>query len=147
MCIAQSADIFGTGLVAGALVMGSFAVQPAAAKLDASSHVVLRQHLIRRLSKLMPALMLLPVGACIAASIFCRTTVLWLLNAFGGALSLATIGITVAINAPLNRRFARWGPHEPPYDWDRSVRRWNAANSLRTATALAAFVCAILAGS
>jgi len=91
--------------------------------------------------------MLLPVFAAIGALTLCRESVLFTLDAVGLTLSLATIGITVAINAPLNRRFARWGPHEPPYDWDRSVRRWNAANSLRTATALAAFVCAILAGS
>jgi hypothetical protein len=31
MCIAQPADIFGTGLVAGAIMMGAFAVHPAAA--------------------------------------------------------------------------------------------------------------------
>jgi len=29
MCIAQAADIFGTGLVAGTFVMGAFAVHPA----------------------------------------------------------------------------------------------------------------------
>lgn len=37
MCVAQAADIFATGVVAGAFVMGSFAVHPAAARLGASS--------------------------------------------------------------------------------------------------------------
>jgi len=46
VCIAQAADIFGTGLVAGAFVMGAFAVHPAAARLDPAPHVLLRQELI-----------------------------------------------------------------------------------------------------
>ena len=61
MCIAQAADIFGTGLVAGAFVMGAFAVHPAAASLDPAPHVALRQELIRRLSRFLSPFMLLPV--------------------------------------------------------------------------------------
>jgi hypothetical protein len=38
MCIAQAADIFGAGLVAGAFFMGAFAVHPAAARLDVWPH-------------------------------------------------------------------------------------------------------------
>ena len=147
MCIVQSIDVFATGLVSGVFLTGSFAVHPAAAGLDASSHFLLRQQLIQRLSKLMPPLMLLPVAACIAAFIFCPTSVSWPTNTLSGVLSLATIGITTAVNVPLNRRFARWNPTALPCDWERSVRRWNAAHSARTAAAVAAFVCAIFAGS
>ena len=146
MCIAQAADIFGAGLVAGTFVMGSFAVHPAAARLNPSPHVLLRQELIRRLSKFMPPIMLLPVVASIGAMTVCRTSVLWALEALGLALSLATIGITVAINGPLNRRFALWSPEALPQDWQSHVDRWNVAHSARTTTALLAFVCTILAG-
>lgn len=76
MCIAQAADIFGAGLVAGAFVMGSFAVHPATARLNASPHVLLRQELLRRLSKFMPPIMLFPVVASISAMTLCRTSVL-----------------------------------------------------------------------
>jgi hypothetical protein len=41
MCITQAVDIFGTGIVAGAFVMGAIGVHPAAARLDASTHVLL----------------------------------------------------------------------------------------------------------
>jgi uncharacterized membrane protein len=146
MCIARSIDVFATGLVAGVFLMGSFAVHPAAARLDASSHVLLRQQLIQRLSKLMPPLMLLPVAACIIVFIFCRASVSWPINTLACALSLATVGITVAVNVPLNRCFARWSPGALPSNWQRLVRRWNAAHSARTAIAVAAFVCAIFAG-
>lgn len=54
MCAAATLSILGTGIVAGAFVMGTLAVRPAAAALDPAPHLVLRQQLIRRLSKIMP---------------------------------------------------------------------------------------------
>ena len=145
MCVAQAADIFGAGIVAGAFLMGSFAVHPAAARLNTSPHVLLRQELIRRLGRWMPPFMLLPVLASTVAIMLCRTSVSWTRDALGLALSLATIGITVAINAPLNRRFAGWSPEALPQDWQSYVDRWNVVHSARTMTALVAFVCAIFA--
>ena len=147
MCLAQAADVFGAGIVAGAFFMGTLAIHPAAARLDASAHVLLRQELIRRLARYMPPFMLLPVVASAAATMFCRTSVLWVLDALGLAFSLATIGITVAVNAPLNRRFARWSPLAPPPDWESYIDRWNVAHVARTTAALAAFACAVLAGT
>jgi len=144
MCVVQAADIFGAGLVAGAFVMGTFAVHPAAARLAASPHVLLRQKLIRRLSRWMPPFMFLPVVASIGAMALCGTSVIRLLDAVGSALSLATIGITVALNAPLNRHFAHWYPEALPHDWQSHVDRWNVAHSARTVTSLGAFVCTIL---
>ena len=125
--------------------MGTFAVHPAAGRLDAAAHLRLRQELIRRVSKLMPPIMFLPVVTSIGAMTLCRTSVLWVLDALGLALSLTTIGITGAINAPLNRRFAGWLPGALPRDWQSDVDRWNVAHSARTATAVAAFLCAIFA--
>jgi uncharacterized membrane protein len=147
MCITQAVDIFGTGIVADAFVMGTIAVHPAGAKLDAAAHVILRQELIRRLQRFLPPFMLLPLPASIAAIALCRASVLSPLDALGCALSVATIGITAAVNAPLNRRFARWSPDALPRDWKRDIHRWNVAHSIRMTSALGAFASAILAGS
>ena len=125
--------------------MGTFAVHPAARRLDAAAHFRLRQELIRRLSKFMPPIMFLPVVTSIGAMTLCRSSVLWVLDALGLALSLTTIGITGAINAPLNRGFAGWLPDALPRDWQSYVDRWNVTHSARTATAVAAFLCAIFA--
>ena len=138
MCLAQVADVFGTGIVAGVFYMGWISVHPAAATLDASAHLQLRQELILRLARFLPLFMFLSVVASIAAMLLCRTSVAWGLDALGWALSLATIGITIVVNAPLNRRFARWVPDALPEDWETYVDRWNAAHSARTTTALAA---------
>src|SRR5215468_5663475 len=123
MCLTQAADIFGTGIVAGAFVMGAIAVHLAFARLDASHQIVLRQEMIRRLQLFLPPFMLLPIPASIAALTLCRASVSRPLDALGCALSLATIGITVAVNAPLNRRFASWSPDALPRDWKRDVHR------------------------
>ena len=147
MCITQAADIFGTRIVAGAFVMGAIAVHPAVARLDASHHIILRQEMIRRLQSFLPPFMLLPIPASIAALTLCRATVSWPLDALGCALSVATVGITVAVNGPLNRHFARWSPDALPRDWQRYVRRWNLAHSIRTTVALGAFACAIFAAN
>ena len=147
MCIRQAADIFGTGIVAGTFLMGTIAVRPAFARLDASHHIVLRQEMIRRLQLFLPPFMLLPIPASIAALTLCRATVSWPLDALGCALSVATVGITVAVNGPLNRSFARWSPNALPRDWQRYVRRWNLAHSIRMGVALGAFACAIFAAS
>jgi uncharacterized membrane protein len=91
--------------------------------------------------------MLLPIPASLGALALCRTTVSWRLDAIGCVLSLGTIGITVAVNAQLNRRFARWSLSALPSDWQGQVRRWNRAHFMRMMTALGAFACAVLAES
>ena len=147
MCITQAADILGTGIVAGTFLMGTFAVHPAFARLNASHHIVLRQEMIRRLQVFLPAFMLLPIPTSVAALTLCRASVSWPLDALGCALSVATVGITVVVNGPLNRRFARWSPDALPRDWQRYVRRWNLAHSIRMAVAVGAFACAIFAAT
>lgn len=145
MCLAQAVNVFGTGVVAGAFMMGGFAVHPAAARLGPSAHVLLRQELIRRLARWMPLFMFLPVFASVGSMMLCRTSVFWTLDVLGLALSLTTIGITVGVNVPLNRQFAAWSLDALPQGWESYVSRWNRSHTARTVTAVAAFVCAILA--
>jgi uncharacterized membrane protein len=131
--------------VAGAFYIGAVAIHPAAERLDGPAHRLLRQELIRRLQRALPPFMLLPLPAVIGALARCHASISRPLDVLGFALSLATIAITVAVNAPLNRRFARWSPEALPSDWKSLIRRWNIAHSSRTTTAVGAFVCSILA--
>src|SRR5215470_798857 len=108
ICMVQAVEVFATGLVGGIFVMSTFAVLPAAAKLDASAHVLMRQHLARPLSKFMPPLMLIPIVASIGAVTVCRTSVSLALDGLACFLSLATLAITLVVNGPLSRHFARW---------------------------------------
>ena len=146
MCIAQAIDVFATGLVAGVFVMGTFAVLPAASRLEGPAHVLLRQHLIGRLSRFMPPLMLFPIAASVGALALCPSSVSFTFDMLGCALSLAMIGVTVAVNGPLSRRVGTWNPDALPRDWQRDIRRWNIAHSMRMVAAVGAFACAIVGG-
>jgi uncharacterized membrane protein len=143
MCLAQAVDAFCTGIVTGGFVMGSLAVHPAAEALDPPAHLRVRQELIQRLAKFWPPFMLVPILAVPAALTWCRGTVSVPIDVLGLTLSIATVGITLSINAPLNRRFARWTDDALPSDWHRQIRRWNAAHAMRMTTAVGAFVCTI----
>jgi hypothetical protein len=146
MCYAQAADVFCTGIVAGGFTMGAIAVHPAAGALAASPHMQFRQELIRRLSKLWPPFMLAPIVAAPLALTWCRGAVDSSMDLVGLLLSFLTVGITVVINAPLNRRFARWSGDTLPVGWHEQIERWNTAHMLRMISSLGAFVCAIVAG-
>lgn len=145
ICIVQAVEVFATGLVAGIFAMSAFGVLPAAAKLDTSAHILMRQHLGRPLSKFMPPLMLIPIAASIGAVTICRTSVSSALDEFACFLSLATVAITVVVNGRLSRHFARWKCEALPRDWQREIRRWNIAHFVRMVASVGAFVCAILA--
>jgi uncharacterized membrane protein len=144
--IARELNTLGTGILAGALLMSTLGLRPAAAMLEAAQQVFLRQQLIQRLSKLMPPFMLLPIAASSVILVFHGTSGDWPIAAAGWAFSVSTVGITVIVNVPLNRRFARWSSSEFPEDWQIYVRRWDRANSIRFILALAAFACAVISG-
>ncbi|MET4004372.1 putative membrane protein [Arthrobacter sp. UYCu511] len=60
----------------------------------------------------------------------------------GAALALASFGITVARNVPLNNALARVAPDslESAAQWTAFERRWSTANLLRGSTAVAATI-------
>ena len=145
MCMVQAIEVFATGLVAGIFVMSAFAVLPAAAKLDDSAHVLMRQHLTRPLSRFIPPLLLLPIAASIGGVTLCRASVSLIFDTLACFLSLATVAITVVVNGSLSRRFAQWDSEALPRDWQREIRRWNIAHFVRMVASVGAFVCAILA--
>jgi len=145
-----------TGIVAGAFVMGTFGMRSAAAALEPRSHLVLRQHLIRRLSRIMPVLMLGAIATTGAALVFsppsAALTSVNLLSketalrglAFG--LSLAILVQTITVNSPINNLFLGWSAETLPADWQKYVRRWNTADSVRLAMGLIAFGSTLLGG-
>jgi len=146
MCMAQMVDVFATGIVAGAFTIGTFAMHPAAARLDPAHHIIFRQELIRRLSRFLPPFMLTPLVVVPLAMTLCRSSIAVSVAAASLVLSLTTVGITVMINAPLNRQFAKWTPEALPSDWPEDIRRWDRAHTLRMTTAAGAFASAIVAG-
>jgi len=136
-------SIFATGIMAGAFVFATAGLRPAVAALGATEHVLARQQLIRRLSRVMPILMLFSV-ACTGGALW--TTEMqseWGSQLLAFLLSISTFLITLGVNVPLNIRFLTWSPDAPPVDWRRHVQRWNAADSVRLVAAVSAFAAAL----
>jgi uncharacterized membrane protein len=136
-------SIFATGIMAGAFVFATAGLRPAVAALGATEHVLARQHLIRRLSRVMPVLMLFSV-ACSGGALWTTETQ----SRYGShlvafLLSISTFLITLRVNVPLNIRFLTWSPEAPPADWRRHVQQWNAADSVRLVAAVGAFAAAL----
>ena len=131
-------------------------MRSAAAALDSGSQLVLRQHLIGQLSKIMPVLMLCSIVATGAALVFSaplpdlssvnllsKQTALRGL-AFG--LSLAMLVQTITVNRPINKLFLGWSVETLPADWQKYVRRWNTADSVRLTMGLIAFGATLAGG-
>ena len=149
---------FTTGVVAGAFVMGTFGMRSAAAALEPGSQLVLRQHLIRRLSKVMPVLMLCAIATTGAALVFSPpsadlTSVSLLpretaLRGLAFGLSLAMLVQTITVNSPINNLnlFLGWSAETLPADWQKYVRRWNTADSMRLTMGLIAFGSTLAGG-
>ena len=147
---------FTTGVVAGAFVMGTFGMRSAAAALEPGSQLVLRQHLIRRLSKVMPVLMLCAIATTGAALVFSPpsadlTSVSLLpretaLRGLAFGLSIAMLVQTITVNSPINKLFLGWTAETLPADWQKYVRRWNTADSMRLTMGLIAFGSTLAGG-
>jgi len=147
---------FTTGVVAGAFVMGTFGMRSAAAALEPGSQLVLRQHLIRRLSKVMPVLMLCAIATTGAALVFSPpsadlTSVSLLpretaLRGLAFGLSIAMLVQTITVNSPINNLFLGWSAETLPADWQKYVRRWNTADSVRLAMGWIAFGSTLAGG-
>ena len=64
--------------------------------------------------------------------------------AFG--LSLAMLVQTITVNSPINNFFLGGSAETLPADWQKYVRRWNTADSVRLAMGLIAFGSTLAGG-
>ena len=132
-----------TGLLAGGFFLATLGLRPAAESLSPPDHIRLRQALIPRFRRLFLPLMLLAAAAT-ALWLFSRPapppTRLWL------ALSCAVLvpATTLLVNVPVNNRVLWWSPESPPTGWGADLARWNAADALRLALSLTAFLCVVI---
>ena len=67
------------------------------------------------------------------------------LGAVGLLCILVALATTLLVNVPINAAQMRWSPQAPPADWAAVRDRWQAAHALRTALAVVALGCQLLA--
>ena len=67
------------------------------------------------------------------------------LHVVGLLCLLVALAITLLVNVPINAAQLGWSPEAPPADWMAVRDRWQAAHAVRTALAILAFGCQLLA--
>ena len=139
----------GSATVGGVFFAFSTFVIKALAQLPAAQGVAAMQHI--NVVVINPGFMGVFMGtlllslACVVVALM--TASLTLLAA-GLLYAVGTFGVTMAFNVPRNNRLARLeatSPDAAAY-WPAYVREWTRWNHVRTGAALAAAVCAALAG-
>ena len=138
----QGAAVVGAGLVGGVYTAFSVMIMPALGRGDDQAATT-TMVAINRAAERGPFILIFGATALAAVGLAVtavpRGDVGDLLVA--GA-SLASTGITVAVNVPLNRRLEREGAAF----WPAYHRRWTAANTIRAIAAIAAVGIAAAAG-
>jgi hypothetical protein len=130
-----------TALLAGAFLLGTAGLRRAVGRLEGPVQIRMRQAVIPPFRHLLLPMMLLAVAATGSAASFHAersTAAGWV--AF--LLTCTVLGITIAINAPVNRQILSWSAETPPSDWREQIARWNVADWVRLVLSLAAFLCA-----
>jgi uncharacterized membrane protein len=144
----QLLALFTTGLLAGIFFgdrMGNSYARP---KLPAGCFVTFQQIQNARFARMMP----LPILAAGVSSalwmVLLRKRVDspdFLLVAAGTLALVVCIGITRAVNIPINDKVAKWSASSPPQDLARIWSRWERVHTVRTVFAVLAFVLQLLA--
>lgn len=125
-----------TGFIACA-EFGSYAfVHPVLRQLPTRERIVVEQGLLRTFGRVMPVGMVLCVVAGVSVGIDRGTALAW---AAAAAFALAVLS-TVLVNVPINLATGRWDPDDPPAEWQRTRRRWDRFQGVRSWLLLLGFV-------
>ncbi|MGP8300732.1 anthrone oxygenase family protein [Streptomyces inhibens] len=141
--LVQGFALLSTGLLTGAFGYGTANLVPTfnAVPLD------MRLSFHAELMKMNGITMQAAMGASILSSLTLAVLTggrARLLSGTAGLLALASFLITRFGNVPINGRIKQWALTSAPADHAEILRRWELFNTLRTLTALAAFVLLIV---
>lgn len=131
-----------TGLAAGVFLGHWRGVSIATPQLDPSSFIQLQQVIHVHFVPMMPILLFGAAAASIVWALLLRKsqeeTGFWLVT--GTAVSMTVVlGLTLAINVPINQLLMTWDAERPPADLMRLWRPWEVSHAIRTVLALVAF--------
>ncbi|GAA1019605.1 hypothetical protein Aple_087150 [Acrocarpospora pleiomorpha] len=142
--VVQYIGLFLLGVLAGEELIVCYGIHPALSSLDDRAHLLARQALVRRLRVVVPIVML-PAAALALVRLATVT-------GSGLALRWATLVAMVAFlllsflgTVPINIKVNDWRVDAPPADWKAVIRRWARIDMLRSTSATAAFLFAVLA--
>ncbi|MGW0062714.1 anthrone oxygenase family protein [Streptosporangium sandarakinum] len=139
----HGAALLATGLLAGAFGYGAANVIPTFGAVPLDVRLTFHTTMMKVNEPVMQSAMALAVLTTFGLAITGRgRTRRMALGA--GALTLTSLLITVFGNIPLHARFREWAAGPIPEGYAQVFQRWELFHTLRTLTALAAFILTIL---
>ncbi len=148
LLIAPVVALICTGLAAGIFLGHRAGVSLAVPVLSPSSFVQLQQVIHKTFARMMPVLI---IGAVLGSALWAvllrsrwRTGEFWLVSA--ATLAMACIlGMTRAVNIPINKRLMTWNIAAPPSNLSAQWAPWEQVHSIRTVLAIIAFAAEVIA--
>ena len=130
------------GLMAG-ILLGVALTQQTAQRLSAECWTARQNCSDRLFRKIMPTTFILILLASLSAIVVLHHAAkLWMgMSLFASVL---VIVITMALEVPLNNKFARWEPKKVPDDWELLRDAWLRNHWLRTYFGIAAFLFSLV---
>lgn len=148
LTVVRVVAVAGAGLYAGILLGDLAGAAQARPQLNPSSFVQLQQIIHARFAILMPVVVLLTLGACMAWIFFIRSTrrsaEFWLVTGTTAGIVLCGI-LTRLVSVPINDQLVKWSVAFPPPNVHELWSPWEGAHAIRTVVALVAFGLAVVA--
>jgi hypothetical protein len=135
----HGAALLATGLLAGAFGYGAANVIPTFGAVPLDVRLTFHTTMMKVNEPVMQSAMALAILTTFALAIAGRGWARRLASG-AGALALASLLITVFGNIPLHAHFRKWAAGPVPSGYAEVFQRWEMFHTLRTLTALAAFV-------
>jgi uncharacterized membrane protein len=138
------------GVMAGFFSTYSFSVAPALLGVDGATYASVQSALNRHVRHALFFVFFfgaaaLPALALVVNRRHWRSAAFWLVAAAGLAYALGVVAYTANVNLPLNHYTESWNPQALPADWAATRDAWNAANAVRVAVSVSAFVASLAA--
>ncbi|MGW4406436.1 anthrone oxygenase family protein [Nonomuraea sp. NPDC004702] len=140
----QGAALLATGLLAGAFGYGAANVVPTFGAVPLDVRLTFHTTMMKVNEPVMQSAMALAILTTLGLALAARDLPRRLASG-AAALAVASLLITVFGNVPLHARFREWAAGSVPAGHAEVFQRWELFHTLRTLTALAAFVLVVVA--
>lgn len=138
--------LFLCGLLAGEEFAVRWGVQPALRRLEDRAHIQARMSLVRRLSIVVPVLVIPTVLAGVAVLVFTGIGAGFVFRCAGVISLVAFLLLSFLGTVPINIRVNdTWSADGPPSDWRAVVERWERIDTFRAGAAILAFALFLIA--
>jgi uncharacterized membrane protein len=140
----QGLALLAAGLLAGAFGYGSANIVPTFAAVPLDVRLTFHTAMMKINEPVMQTTMALTILSTLALAVTARGATRPL-AAGASALALTSLLVTVFGNVPIHSQIRQWAATSAPAGYMEILRRWEMFHTIRTATALIAFLLLIVA--